>query len=258
MQQVNEHPLVAVLLRIAREAPNPWFFRAGMERTPEAEQQVAALVEVLEVLHREGLVARHAAPSPLVGPGVSLTEKGRKAVLDPEARRKLAEGEPLDPNDVGSRVRASVRGSLTPWLTRALVLASVGAFVTGGVFAWSRGFFQAFLTGYPSSNLDFYRYLTLLNQMGSMNGKALLDGQWWRMGASSFLHLGGLHLLMNMWALWNIGSFDVPQGPHVHEQVGPVEHRLLRRACPGALEAPGHLRPRGLGMLLHGHGHDSG
>jgi rhomboid protease GluP len=36
--------------------------------------------------------------------------------------------------------------------------------------------------------------------------KVLLQNQWWRIVTSAFVHIGAWHLLMNMWALWVLGT----------------------------------------------------
>ena len=53
------------------------------------------------------------------------------------------------------------------------------------------------------------------NLFAANNGAATTDGEWWRLGTSMFAHYGLMHLLLNMWALYN---------------VGPILERLLGRA----------------------------
>lgn len=49
--------------------------------------------------------------------------------------------------------------------------------------------------------------LDTLYRMGALYGPAVLAGEWWRLFASLFLHLGVLHLAMNMLALAVLGPF---------------------------------------------------
>ncbi len=44
-----------------------------------------------------------------------------------------------------------------------------------------------------------------LINMGAMVGVAVRDGEWWRLWAATFLHIGVLHIVMNMMVLWSLG-----------------------------------------------------
>jgi rhomboid protease GluP len=51
----------------------------------------------------------------------------------------------------------------------------------------------------------------ILTYFGSCNPYLILaHGQWWRLATSMFVHVTMMHLLLNMWCLWNLGLFGEP------------------------------------------------
>ena len=41
---------------------------------------------------------------------------------------------------------------------------------------------------------------------GANYGPLTLDGQWWRLLTCTFVHIGIIHIGLNMWVLWDIGQ----------------------------------------------------
>src|SRR5262245_29786469 len=88
----NEHDIVQVLVRVAQEAPSPWYFRERLTDSRDDQWRLEQFLEILEYLHREGLVERR-DDAPHRGPGVLITEKGKQALADPQMRARLPYGE---------------------------------------------------------------------------------------------------------------------------------------------------------------------
>jgi len=59
---------------------------------------------------------------------------------------------------------------------------------------------------------------------GADYGPLTLHGQWWRMVVSTFLHFGLIHLLFNMFVLFNIGLF-------MEDLAGRIEFSVLYLVC---------------------------
>jgi len=76
-----------------------------------------------------------------------------------------------------------------PWGATALVLINVLVFLVFSIAT------KSWLGVLPQ----------VLTVWGSNFGPLTVGGQWWRLLSSLFLHSGFLHLVLNMWVLWNVG-----------------------------------------------------
>jgi rhomboid protease GluP len=54
-----------------------------------------------------------------------------------------------------------------------------------------------------------------LLHFGATNAERILGGQWYRLLTATFVHVGLIHILTNMWCLWNLGLLGEPLlGPY--------------------------------------------
>lgn len=79
-----------------------------------------------------------------------------------------------------------------PWTSPTMVITAINV----AVFLVLAAFFG---TGWFKANLTPYL------RLGASNAAATTDGEWWRLLTSQFLHFGLVHLVLNLWALLNIG-----------------------------------------------------
>lgn len=96
--------------------------------------------------------------------------------------------------------------ALTPkaWATRVLMVA---------IIAWYVFMAVAGVDVLNPDSLDLIKY-------GANYGPDTLAGQWWRLASCMFVHVGLLHLAVNLWALYAIG-------PLVERMLGHVGYLLL-------------------------------
>lgn len=109
-----------------------------------------------------------------------------------------------------NRARGSY-GSYQAWVTWAIVGANVIVFVLDAMLSSASG--PSFIGGAGP-----------LTEAGAVYGPAVADGEWWRLGTAAFLHLGLLHILFNMYALWLFG-------PIMEQMYGHVEFAVIYLLC---------------------------
>ena len=83
-----------------------------------------------------------------------------------------------------------------PWVTYLLIAANLA------VFAWEIAAGADPVAPSPKK----------IAQLGGDFAPLTLDGQWWRLGASMFLHYGVLHVGMNMLVLWQARFVELLYG----------------------------------------------
>ena len=102
------------------------------------------------------------------------------------------------PKAVERRPRSAALGGLIPharFTTMMLLLINTGFYIATVLHTQQSG---------AGSGLDIDQ--RTLVDFGGKYGPAILAGQWWRLITAGFLHGGVLHILMNMWVLFDVGA----------------------------------------------------
>ena len=94
--------------------------------------------------------------------------------------------------DFGAKL-SRLPGASSPWtsVTGLIIAANVAVFLAMGFLG--AGWIEV------ADMMPYVRY-------GANNGGATTDGEWWRLLTSMFLHYGIIHLLLNLWALFQAGQ----------------------------------------------------
>jgi rhomboid protease GluP len=101
------------------------------------------------------------------------------------------DGESLEDRPAGVCINTSVKAK-QPWVTNALIVANIA------VFTW-----MVLDTGLRSLLVP---EMETLRAWGANYGPVTLNGEWWRVFTSGFVHTGLLHVFMNMWVLYDVGG----------------------------------------------------
>ncbi|HTU18745.1 MAG TPA: rhomboid family intramembrane serine protease [Gemmataceae bacterium] len=219
MSEAGLHPLEMILRLCASVAPEPWYPRLFAKQEGVDRQ---ALGQCLEELWLNGLIER-AAGTEESGPAITLTREGQRILLDPEALERLRAGEPMSSTDRGAIIRGALRGQMRPIVTIVLVLINVVVFAWGYLDARTKNVDNDFLRGSvgikgPPTAEELRKQNEVFHiqeKSGSVSAYNLVDGQWWRLLTAGFVHIGFLHLLMNMAVLYSAGRFIEQMWGHV-------------------------------------------
>lgn len=244
MSEDNLHPLEMILRLCAAAAPEPWYPRLYAK---EEGVDRKILGQCLEELWQSGLIERGQG-GPEKGPAITLTREGERVLLDPEALARLRSGEPVSSYDRAAIIRQALRSRLRPTVTIGLLLLNVLLFAWGYFVARAKKLDNDFLRGAvavqePLTPAEAARQQALerIHEAGGgLTAYHLIDGQWWRLLTAGFVHIGLLHLLLNMVFLYVAGRF-------VESMWGHLRYLLIYFAsvfggsCLGVAHNVGHL-----------------
>jgi rhomboid protease GluP len=106
---------------------------------------------------------------------------------------QTVEQEDSDARDFAAKL-AAVEGDYSPWtsVTNLLIAANGAGFVLLGLLG--AGWIET---------ASMRPYV----QFAANNGAVTTQGEWWRLLTAMFSHYGLIHLLLNMWALFQAGHF---------------------------------------------------
>jgi membrane associated rhomboid family serine protease len=198
---------VESVLRAIVAANGPWFpsrfaAESGVPRDslddPLAELRLAGFVRV--AVWERG-----------AGQGYEPTPEGRSAVAGPDPLDRVqpssraARTEPVPAPELEAERAAAALvtpreedlGLHPPVVVPALLMANALWFFVCAVVGirWGLTPARALSEGHPE----------VLRRFGAVSGSDLLDGEWWRLITSCFVHFGALHLIVNLFALAMMG-----------------------------------------------------
>jgi rhomboid protease GluP len=211
MKEASPSTYEFILRQCAAVDPQPWYPSAYV---PADGISRADLDRALDDLRLGGLV-RLTEWVPGQGQGYALTPEGGRVVASPgvlaklrawkpsralEAERPRAErsGEQgVTPLERGDAVRNALTDPSPPWVTWILILLNIAVFVAGLSLA-------------VNQNADVNQFLSrgdsrILDQTGAYNGLKFVNGRWWLLISTCFVHAGLLHIGCNMLALYSFG-----------------------------------------------------
>src|SRR5262249_43528764 len=223
MDQKLNDVLEAVLLECAQRAPAPLYAAeyADTARIPRGQ-----LDDALDRLRLGGLVKLTDWVQGR-GQGYVLTPQGAEVTTTPrlldDVRRNGVAAEPVpaplraerpderaNPWERGEAARKVLLEPRRPVVTATIIVLNLLVFLAGVALAIQR---QApvgkYLTG--ANDLQVAR---VLHDIGGLIYLDLLVHEWWRLLSSAFVHIGLLHLLLNMYFLYAVGStMEIVFGP---------------------------------------------
>lgn len=219
MPPVDDKFLLQLLQACAERAPAPLYPKQYAE-----EQKLARDVvdEGFDELRRRGLIALTDWVKDL-GQGRALTDAGAEALrrgkLTPAEAvvRAPAPAESFGAYERGEIVRQAILNPGRPYIAYTLLAVNIAVFLYGAFYAWNTGLG---LSEYLLGDRDkFAKTGVVLRLLGGLCRPDVLGDfrrpEYERLITSLFLHLGILHLGMNMFFLGTLGGYVEAMWGHV-------------------------------------------
>jgi membrane associated rhomboid family serine protease len=198
MSKVEMNAYEAVLRMCADASPNPWYPQQYSRRSGTPMREVNS---VLSELWQQGLLEK-APAHPDHGPGLRLSAKGWEVLNDARALHRVRQGVATDDGERGEAAREALRPQRPPYVSRILLGMNVVVFLYGLWQANQAGVAQNYLTGNIGE-----KSFEVLHHLGLLTALDWLNGEWWKTLTACFVHIGGLHILMNMYMLYSAGQY---------------------------------------------------
>jgi rhomboid protease GluP len=210
MNHAELDSLLSILRRCGEAAPNPWY--------PSQDPALATirpdgLDAHLDRLRLGGLMQLTDWVQGR-GQGYVLTPAGAYILENPRELARLRDGAVMaapgaqpawqDEGDVdsdrGKAVRNLARRPVRPVVTVGLIVINVLWFLAGMA--------QAYRENVPAKDYLYVPPMNVLIETGALAGALIAQGQWWRLLSNCFVHIGLLHLALNMWSLYVMGRIQ--------------------------------------------------
>jgi membrane associated rhomboid family serine protease len=223
MKDLQMHPREAILLWCREAAPNPWYPAVFCQTSGTAREQLDPVLDEL----RLGSLIRLTDWVQGKGQGYTLTEQGAEVVRSPRLLEKLAargvapikvpalQGPAAADSrpsawDRGEAVRAALLNPPRPVVTLTLLFINIVVFIYTCVLVQQNGAPINKFVGMGFGGRQDPQWAgqihNALHQSGAIEYKDIYPNhEWWRLLTCCFVHIGMLHLFVNMLTLYLIG-----------------------------------------------------
>lgn len=210
MPDAAKHPLEEILRQCAAAAPNPWFPSAyardaGVARdsldVPLNDLRVGGLIHVIAWIQGQGQ-------------GYGLTPAGAEVLQNARDLAQIRAGNVPQRAAKPKELSPPAPAAATAWergeANREVLLNPRPPVVTPALIGLNVAFFAAGLLLALHGGVPLNKYLAggttdILESTGALTPLDLVRGQWWRLLTACFVHIGLLHLGVNMYALYVLG-----------------------------------------------------